>query len=26
VNYVKHQKYGSLRDQAKQYSLTAFVD
>ena len=26
VNYVKQQKYGSARDQAKQYSLTAFVD
>ncbi|MBI2662742.1 transposase, partial [Candidatus Woesearchaeota archaeon] len=26
VNYVKQQKYGSARGQAKQYRLTAFVD
>ena len=26
VNYVKQQKYGSARDQAKQYKLTAFAD
>lgn len=26
LNYVKQQKYGSARDQAKQYRLTAFVD
>jgi len=26
VNYVRTQKYGSARDQAKQYRLSAFVD
>lgn len=26
VNYVRSQKYGSAKDQAKQYRLTAFVD